>query len=383
MKPSDKFRYVPVPREDIAQRLHERRVEIEQTLLVRTTAFPDPRPSDDPEYLEGIRTVIRATFDYFLAVITSREGEIPPIPAEILNQARVAARRQVELDVVLRGYVAGSALLDSYIFAALSGGDPQPLLSSRAVALELMLSSISAEYIRERDRRGRSREERDLHRVTRILRGDQSQIDGLIYDLDLNHVGLVVRGPDVKSTVCDLSKELDSTLLLVRPDEATAWAWLGRHGPIYADDVQAAATAVSASTSVAIGEAAPGVVGWRHTHHQAKTAFAVAIRSTNGIARYADVCLLASALENDLLAWSLREIYLRPLMEGKDGGATHLRTLRAYFANGRSGVSTASTLRVSRQTVSNRLRTIEDLLGRSLGSCAAAVEVALQLELTE
>jgi len=42
--------------------------------------------------------------------------------------------------------------------------------------------------------------------------------------------------------------------------------------------------------------------------------------------------------------------------------------------------STAAALGVSRQTVSNRLRTIEERLARPLSDCAAEVDAALRLE---
>ncbi len=56
------------------------------------------------------------------------------------------------------------------------------------------------------------------------------------------------------------------------------------------------------------------------------------------------------------------------------------QTLRAYFAAERNASSTAAALGVSRQTVINRLRVVEERLGRSLGSCAVEVEAALRLE---
>jgi len=132
--------------------------------------------------------------------------------------------------------------------------------------------------------------------------------------------------------------------------------------------------------AVALGEPGRTTVGWRRTHLQAKAALPVAARSGTKLARYADVCLIASALQDDLLATSLREIYIQPLLVGRDGGAAHLRTLRAYFAAHRNGEATAAALNVSRQAVASRIQVIEARLGRSLHSCAPHIEAALQLE---
>jgi DNA-binding PucR family transcriptional regulator len=69
-----------------------------------------------------------------------------------------------------------------------------------------------------------------------------------------------------------------------------------------------------------------------------------------------------------------------PLVEDSDRGTVLRETLHAYFATARNTYSTAAALGVSRQTVGNRLRAVEERLGRSLDSCATEVEIALRLE---
>lgn len=69
-----------------------------------------------------------------------------------------------------------------------------------------------------------------------------------------------------------------------------------------------------------------------------------------------------------------------PLADGRDGGLELRKTLRAYFTTGRNITSAASALGVSRQTVGNRLRVIEEKLGRTIESCAPEIEVALRLD---
>ena len=63
----------------------------------------------------------------------------------------------------------------------------------------------------------------------------------------------------------------------------------------------------------------------------------------------------------------------------RDGGKDARDTLRAYFAAERNVSSTAAALGVDRRTVRNRIRAIEDLVGRPLNLIAADLEIALRV----
>jgi DNA-binding PucR family transcriptional regulator len=89
--------------------------------------------------------------------------------------------------------------------------------------------------------------------------------------------------------------------------------------------------------------------------------------------------VVAAAHDDDLLISSLRERYIRPL-EGSDGGRSAQATLRAYFAASRHVSSAAAALGVKRHTVTNRLRAIEEKLGKSVTECALELELVLRLE---
>lgn len=69
-----------------------------------------------------------------------------------------------------------------------------------------------------------------------------------------------------------------------------------------------------------------------------------------------------------------------PLAAEKDGGMALRETLRAYFACDRNATSAAAALGVTRQTVNNRLRAIEQRLGREIGSCSIELDLALRVE---
>lgn len=129
-----------------------------------------------------------------------------------------------------------------------------------------------------------------------------------------------------------------------------------------------------------VGEPGEGLSGWRFSHLQAKAALPVAVRRGKSILPYADVALLSSILRDDLVASSLRQLYLAPLEQTKDGGKVARETLRAYFTSERNISSTAAALGIDRHTVRNRIRAIEGLLGRSLKASAADLEIALRLD---
>jgi len=101
------------------------------------------------------------------------------------------------------------------------------------------------------------------------------------------------------------------------------------------------------------------------------------LRKPQKLTRYADVALLAATLNDETLARSLLEIYLSPL---GDRGSELRATLHEYFAAGRRTSQAATSLGVVRQTVENRLRTTEQVIGRPLRTCLPDLEVALSLD---
>jgi sugar diacid utilization regulator len=133
---------------------------------------------------------------------------------------------------------------------------------------------------------------------------------------------------------------------------------------------------------IAYGDPADGLEGWRLTHRQAEAALPLAQQGPASVVGYSDMPLLVTAMHDDLLAVSLRQTYLDPLEDERNGGLTAKETLRAYFAAARNASSAAFGLGVNRATVSNRLEAIESRLGRRIDSVSAELEVALRLDET-
>jgi hypothetical protein len=368
--------------------LQGQRPEMEEMALARVYGVEDPTALNDPEYVVGLRMAVVAALDYGLAGVELGEEHAGPPPAVLLEQARYAARSNVDLDTILRRYVTGYGLLGDFIIQAIekSGCDPSRIDQRRiwrvhSNLLDSLIASVAAEYKDEIRGRSRSAEERRTAPVKRLLAGHLLEPDVLQYEFDAWHIGAIARGPGAQAMLRDLAAKLDRQLLLASPSGGSVWAWLGGQRRITTKKVEdLAPTPWPPGLSLALGEPERSVAGWRLTHRQARAAMPIALRPTPRLVCYADVTLLAAALHHETLAISLQRLYLDPLAGGSDGGAALRQTLRAYFSVGRNASSAAAVLGVSRQTVSSRLRIIEKRLGRPVNTCAPEMDTALRLE---
>jgi len=374
-------------RSDLRARLGARREEIEAAALTRVRAIEDPERASDPAYAEGLRAAVASALDYALEAIGSGGENGPPPPVGLLAQARLAARNGVSLDTVLRRYFAGYTLLGYFtIEEAGKDGLMDPtelkrLLAVQASLFDRLLAAIGEEHARESQARLRSTGRRQAERIIRLLEGELIDTAEIAYDFEGHHLGAVASGPHAEEAIRSLAEPRDCRLLTVERREGTVWAWLGtRTGPEAFALGALASAPLPEGTALSLGEPGEGLAGWRLTHRQAVAALPVALRSGEGAVRYRDVALLAAALKDEVLAESLRELYLRPLEGERDGGLVLRETLRAYLAAGRSLSAAASTLSVNRRTIGSRLRRTEEKIGRPFRAVLADLEITLRLE---
>lgn len=369
----------------LVARLQSRSTEIEEGVRTRVNAIGGPAEIDDPEYLHGLRAAVRAAIGYGLAAIESDQEHPPPIPAAPLTQARLAARYSIGLETVMRRYVAGRDALSKFVIEEVERTESREvgltsLLESLGAAFECLLAEVGEEYKRESRGRPDSPRARQAKRVERLLAGEQLDVSNLGYDLGAHHLGLVTEGEGAPSAVRDLARALDGRLLLIHPTDDIVWAWIGFRRPVPRDQLDhTLAASWPDPAPLALGEIGAGISGWRLTNNQARSVFSFALSGQCRVARYVDDALLTSMARDEVLTASLREIYIAPLESGRDGGAMERQTLGAYFAAGRNGNTAAAALGVSRQTVSNRLRSVEGKIGRPLLVCATDLELALRL----
>lgn len=299
----------------------------------------------------------------------------------------MAARNGVGLTTVLRRCVASHTLFLHFMEKEagqddrLQHGALTELRSVQAALLDRLVSALSEEHGRGEEDCSSTSQTVLAERVRRLLAAEFVDTSEIPYNFEAHHIGLVAKGAGAAAAVQRLATAFDSRLLSLTTHSDIIWAWLGARDEIDRDQLgRFLAAAWPSTTPLALGETSKGPPGWRLTHLQAKAAFFVSLeRQGSVISQYADVALLASMGRDDLLSSSLRDLYLKPLMAERDGGAVLRSTLRAYFHAGRNGASAAASLGISRQTVSNHLQAVERLVGKPLNNCAWELEAALRL----
>lgn len=376
-----------IARGKLCSQLRLRRPEIEAAVATRIYALADPAEVADPEYVSGLRAALRTAIEYGLAALEVGERRSPPVPPALPAQARAAARSGVGLETVLQRYFAGYTLLVDYVIEEADAGGLldkvalRELLRSQGVAFERLIAEVSSDYRREASGRLRSNEQRRAERVRRLLAGELIDPTDLAYELEDWHIGTVAAGADAAQALRELAGSLDRRSLLIQRDDGTVWGWFGSQREVDREETyDQISEEWPEAMPLAVGEPARGLAGWRLSHRQAKMAFPLARPHHSPVIRYSEVALAASVLQDDLLSSSLRQLYLDPLEEDRDGGGCLRETLRAYFAAERNVSSTSAALAVSRQTVRKRLQRVESALGRDIRSCAGELEAALQLE---
>jgi hypothetical protein len=372
----------------VAARLRERLPEVQAAVATRVYSIADPHEVADPAYVEGLKAALAAAVEYRLAVLQLGERRAPAVPEVLLAQARLDARDGVALDTVLRRYFAGNTHFGDFLVeeaerAEVPSAELRGLLREQATLGDRLLAAVSAEHAREAANRpsGGARERR-REIVKSLLGGELVDHSEIEYDFDGHHLALMAKGEGAEELMREVANRVDRRLLMVRREEEAKWAcWLGGRRELGAEE----ALRVLRETSlkgvfVTVGEPAEGLAGWRFSHLQAKAALAIAERRREPVVRYADVAVLASILRDDLVANSLRRLYLEPLAQSRDNGKVARETLLAYFEAERNISSTAAALGVDRRTVRNRLSAIEALLGRPLRGSMADLEIALRLD---
>ncbi len=366
--------------------LRLRQLEIEEAIFAHVfDGVSDPVGAGDEEYMAGLRATITAVVEYGLAGIDIGERS-EPVPLAAIMQAQHAVRLGVSLETVLCRYIAGYKLLVELVTQEAEDisserGVLAAVLGLQASLLERLVSSIACVYLSEVECVGPSPELRRTELVQRLLDGATVDASYLGYDFDAWHIGMISTGAGAQRALQVLAADYGLQLLAVEHGDDVVWAWLGGRRKPTVRDIECVLSSVDwpVEVSLAVGEPAREIDGWRQTHWQAQEALR-ALRRSQRLSQYANVAILALVLQNDLAARSLREIYLVPLGARRGQGGVARRTLRAYFKAGGNAASAAKELGVAPKTVRRRVQEIEQRLGRPLPTCHAEMEVALRLE---
>lgn len=377
--------------ERIARDFLARRDELTELMVERIRdGVSEFESFDGPELWQAVRGSCLANIETGLGALAADRSLPEAIPGDARHLALLAARLDVPLAALLRAYRVGHLCIWQGWSQAVEAEADDRETRSAALAtgsdylfayVDVLSTFLTDEYTTERDRFMRSREQRRTQLVRDVLDGADpdpaAAMADLDYDLRLEHLALVVSAQQPERVVRRLGQALEAPhRLVVSLADDTAWAWLGRtRAFVLGEHLELDEDAV-----VSTGDPGPGTDGFRRSHRQARDAHAVAVRSRRAaLVRYDEVALesLAAADDGRAAAFVARE--LRGL-DGADERSVRLRqTLRAYFGAGQNASAAAAMLGVHEHTVSYRLRTVEERLGRPVTSRRAELETALRL----
>ena len=371
---------------ELNRRLLHRRGEIWQAVLSRAHQVASV-PADDVAYLEGMRAAALTAVDYGREVLEG-QADLPPVPPPLLAQARLAASTGVGVDSVVRRYVSGNAAFSAVVIeeaqkSALSPDAVQRVMTRQAEAFDQLISAVTSEYGKQVNQRPDPSESRRLRLIGSLLAGDPVDSGELGYDLDQSHIGIVTSSSQPRALLVDLGRHVDRRVLVARGSQHETWAWLGGRNRLERKELERVLERFwPKATPLALGEDCKGPAGWRLTHRQALRSWPSTLRSPVGVVRYRQVALSSSILQDEDLVAFLHQSYLSPLLREPGGSSSLCETLRTYFDTGGNVSSTAAALSISRQTVTNRLRQVEERLGDQIANCRVELECALRLEVS-
>ena len=210
-------------------------------------------------------------------------------------------------------------------------GTLRQVLRAHAAVLERLTTAIAAEHRRELERVERSPGQRQLEHVRSLLGGEpareaddgsptRSLEQGLGYALDCEHLAVIARGALARESSagargaaaigdCCASRTGEGDGVGMARWTTPAWRCASWNG-------SSAVSELDVGVSLAVGEPARGLAGWRQTHRQAQAALLVALRRPRRLTRYADVALLAAALKDEALGQSADRHLHRPVGGG-------------------------------------------------------------------
>jgi len=347
---------------------------------------------------------ITAIFHVFEHGMPVDNIEAPPAAIEY---ARRLAQRGVPAVALIRAYRVGHERVLQWCLDELARqGREVPLVvaaARRMVELssgyiDRVTEQVFTVYEHERDRWLLTQTAMRAGRVRALLEDkkvDLGTVEAeLGYRLRQHHVGLIAWDPDPAPGGAGLARlerlvmaaaqalACPGRPLLVSRDEASVWAWLplGRNASLRWELLHKAVDDADPGTRLAAGAPAPGVEGFRLTHHQARLAQELALTAgpagprTTAFAQTGPVALLCADL-NATRAWV--HSTLGALAIDDEPQARLRETARVFLSTGGSFTATAEQLMLHKNTVHYRIRKAEEILGRPLQESRLDVELAL------
>lgn len=330
-----------------------------------------------------------------------------PTPVEldaIAASARSRLRQGIPLEAIFRSYRIGVRVLWECLLEVAPQQDHGRLGVLALDYAERVSTAAAAAYLEERQRDTHSRHEATRLLLTRMIAAEVdeaamlAEADALGFDFSAAHVVLVVtvaRGEVSPNTRSDLALAAVQARFHARlPASLAVVLSNGLVAVVPAPDAEvaeqlvegaAAGGALEAEPTLAVGVGTPraGIGGLGASYQEAVRARALGRMLHPGrvFHRYREVALLDLFKEDETIDAFVQDA-LGPILE-LDGGRRRrlIETLEALFASALNRKQAAFQLRVHQNTLSNRIRRAEALLGGSIleGERRFQLELALRL----
>lgn len=375
-------------------------VEVGQDVAVRVAAEIPGHVGDGG--LDVLRMGTESTILQLLMILAGDDsGEIAT--AESLGGIPDFVRRKVTLEELLRGIGLGHAVIAAAFLTECGRlGDVEQrheqmrALSQRMFGyFDAFSTRMAAHYREEQERWAQSEAASRFALVEELLGGHDQPLDlasrRLRYDLTRTHVALIV-WTTARTLDADEDALLDAARTLIREagcdqklvlsaDPGVVWAWVSPKGSAVAFRERAAEVVLPPETHAAIGSAGSGLSGFQGSHADASAAFSVrAVKAgPKEITDYRDVDLLSLLLVDRQRALRFARAELGGLGTMDSATEELRRTLAAYLDEGGSPIAASQRLQVSRNTVTYRVRRVEEILGRPVGERRQQLQAALMI----
>lgn len=382
-------------------------------------AMTDAAMAEMPELAgEEVRDALAASVESNVRLVAEmlrsdlEPAEATPPPAAV-EYAREMVRRGLSIDLLLRAYFVGHAEFLRHWIDRVDEevGDP----AGRALAIEeastwtfayvqALTRGIVERYTGERERWVRSAVAVKAEIVRALLAGERIELEQaaarLRYALDREHLAFLVWAQDGGDPAAApdpavlerMASELAGGLgagapLLVAHGTNMVAGWVGSRGGFDAGELARSLRAPGrasclAGACAAFGSPGGGIGGFRASHRQALHARRVALLrggAPNRVAVYRDEALAALASLDVEHAREFVAAELGPLAARDESARRLAETLRVYLEENASPRRAAHRLGVHENTIANRVRAAEQLLGGPAEERTAELLVALRL----
>ena len=368
--------------------------------------------SEDAQLMDLQEHTVAANVETVFASIRHRipiEDVVPP--TESLEHARRMAQRGVPANAMVRAYRLGHQEVLNFVLDEIAASDMDPRWGLDVFKyfqtvsfgyIDWISQQVLNTYQQEYDRWVENRNSMRAQGVGAILGADGGDVDVLTeeirYPLRRIHVALALWYPDgndgdelvrMERFANHLARSLGThePPLFLSVDHLTAWVWLplSAHGAANVTErIREFATVQQDSPWIAMGNALPGIDGFRRSHEQAVDVRAVAVVSGSVDRRVmaaSDPGLPVATLLGDDVgsvgSW-VAEI-LGPLASDTENDERLRETLRVFLRTGSSFKAAADEMHLHSNSIKYRVNRAISRRGAPIADDRIEVEVALLL----